>query len=632
MAEPTTKRARDASTAGNALQDIQQLKRKHHVLFREISKRLNYASDDGAYTGLIENKDLEYLNFSNLAREQLSAYLQFAFFNIGNGLAKSSAPTETDQSPLLKQWNTAFALRAAFLYASLQPVGGSSALECYPALPNPEQFEPLTPVILRQEDKFFWESCMRLSVHQKVCGVGAPGIGKTTTTFHLLKTIIMEKMAPVVYAVQQLSPNKTVYMKFVPIVKDGTVVDITVSCVESDRGPKSALEWQDGNYYVVDPGVTKVSCDVNFDNRVHIILVCSCDDSHWGKNEFTKMRSRGRKLLNNGFDEDVNSAFKRHMQMGHDNGSGRTLGGNFVYCSSWKLKDVIGGKHLLGLSDLTDATICSRYRVTGGSVRKIIAFTSEKQEKKKIENALSKLLDHTVHELADGRCNSAFDASAPESALVSVEPDENAPSEYRLVICSDVAEEIIAVRRLKLSWYALLDEDNSSNRGNLFESFVRHKLSRALELKMDRDSSPFLPPKASKDKKKNYTQSSTVLKFPERTVVRVTNLAESVRNSQSDLLFYSRDESEPLIDMICRFERGFLAIQVTIQPTHTAKAAAIRELLDALNLSDNEKLVIVFATPSNRLKNFKTAPVNPLLEHQDLAEKVEIHHVGITDS
>ena len=141
---------------------------------------------------------------------------------------------------------------------------------------------------------------------------------------------------------------------------------------------------------------------------------------------------------------------------------------------------------------------------------------------------------------------------------------------YRSVICSDLAEEMIAERHLKLSWYAALDAGNSGNLGNLFESLVRSKVSKQVELAMDHDSSPDRPPQGSKDREKNYKQSSTVICFSNRIIERVTNLAESVRNGSIDRLYYSRDESEPLIDMICQSDRGFLAIQATIQTQHDA--------------------------------------------------------------
>ena len=626
-------------TVTATLDDIRRLLEIHGEIYREISKGLDYESDDEGYSELLSNKVFDRLDFSKISRDNVAKYLEISFFTLGKQIAHHShkrtgrdqQPPLTHQPRLLEKWNTALAIRAALIHASLKSVGGSTELEYYPALPNVENFEKLSPVILRQEDKSFWEACLSGSMERKICGVGFPGIGKTTTTFYLLKQIVMERKKTVVYAVQEQFPRKTVYTKFVPVVVSGAVVDVTVSCIESDQGRDGVHELCNGDYYIVDPGDTKSSCDVRFSKNVCFILVCSCDESHWGKNEFTKMRSRGGNLPVLGLGEDFQEEFLHSIALDNDEDlHERTLGGAFVYCNSWTLRDLVNGKQILGLGHLSDENICSRYRVIGGSVRRIIDFSLATQEQR-MANALSRLSGQAIHELADGRCDFAFNTNAPESTLVSVEPHRNNPLMYDLAICSDFAEEMIAQKHLKLSWYAVLDEDNSGNRGNLFESFVRVKLSRQMELAMDRDSSPDPPPKESKDRKKNYKESSTTLHFSNRTIVRVTNLAQSVRNGSAANLYYSRDEAEPLIGMIFRFDGGFMAIQVTIRTQHVAATAKIRDLVAALSLADNEKLVIVYAVPCNRLQNFETTPVNPLLGHPDLAKKVEIHHVGIQD-
>mmetsp|Transcript_23045 Transcript_23045/g.64115 ORF Transcript_23045/g.64115 Transcript_23045/m.64115 type:complete len:180 (+) Transcript_23045:42-581(+) len=176
-------------------------------------------------------------------------------------------------------------------------------------------------------------------MERKICGVGVPGIGKTTTTFYLLKQIVMERNKTAVYAVQEQSPMKTGYMKFFPVVVSGAVVDVNVSCIESDQGPRGVHEWCNGDYYVVDPGATKSTCDVKFHKNVHVILVCSCDESHWGKNEFTKMRSRGGNLLELGSGEDLAEESVRSIELDlGERPHERTLGGAFVYCNSWKFE------------------------------------------------------------------------------------------------------------------------------------------------------------------------------------------------------------------------------------------------------------------------------------------------------
>ena len=96
-------------------------------------------------------------------------------------------------------------------------------------------------------------------------------------------------------------------------------------------------------------------------------------------------------------------------------------------------------------------------------------------------------------------------------------------------------------------------------------------------------------------------------------------------------MFYSKNESEPLIDMICWVENGFEATQATIQVTHDAKVAKIEALVNSLNMQETERLKIICAVPAICHKDFSTNLVNPLLDHPELAHKVSICHMAIGD-
>ena len=65
-----------------------------------------------------------------------------------------------------------------------------------------------------------------------------------------------------------------------------------------------------------------------------------------------------------------------------------------------------------------------------------------------------------------------YQPKAPSSALVSLYPGEDL-SVVDTVLRSDYVAEQLAARWLKISWYAIIDEDNAGNRGNLFEAYLR---------------------------------------------------------------------------------------------------------------------------------------------------------------
>ena len=49
-----------------------------------------------------------------------------------------------------------------------------------------------------------------------------------------------------------------------------------------------------------------------------------------------------------------------------------------------------------------------------------------------------------------------------------------------------------------------------------------------------------------------------------------------------------------------------------------------------MGLQDDEKLRIFFAVPVGRFREFETAPVNPLLDEEDL-NNVFIYHIAVSD-
>ena len=52
--------------------------------------------------------------------------------------------------------------------------------------------------------------------------------------------------------------------------------------IPSLRGPSA--------YYVVDPGMSKVSCDPKPSFKARVIIISSPNDRHWGGEEFEKFR------------------------------------------------------------------------------------------------------------------------------------------------------------------------------------------------------------------------------------------------------------------------------------------------------------------------------------------------------
>jgi len=454
---------------------------------------------------------------------------------------------------------------------------------------------------------------------QPVCGVGNPGIGKTTTSLYLLQQIVRERRKPVVYTIRKKMGSKDVFYEFTPIVENNHLTDVTVKVYEimpTEKLHKIPSIQNENAVYFVDPGTYEHSCDDTDENfEAKFIMAASNDSRHWGGNNFTKFRGSVTPMFG--------------LDPGHS-----SKPGILVYGSLWTGRQVILTKpYLPDIQDLSDNEVLRRFRVVGGSLRDIIMF-DEKIFKERVVTALA--LDQvTVNELVDGRYKCTFQPDAPSSILIGIGPRDNDLTDLKITLRSDYVEECLAYKYLKTSWYSFLDEDNAGNRGNIFESYIRAKFSRGpvqFSGNEARESVRERPPNGKKNEKKNYEPVNMITIGSNRTIARVSNMIEAVcADLSQEYMYYSKDESEPLIDMIFQVDDGFHAIQSTVRTSHDGDADKIKNLQEELQLGSGKNLKIFYAVPLTRYGKFVTEPVNPLLGRPDL-KNVFIYHVGVSGS
>ena len=512
----------------------------------------------------------------------------------------------------------AIEIRNAILYSSLENINEESGMKVFQGLvPDVQSPGGLTRVVIRPEDQAFWDRCIQLSLlGHPVCGVGNPGIGKTTTTLYLLRQLLMNLKQPVVYTIRKATGSRDIFYEFVPVIENDQVKDITIKVYglfAYDKKSTIPSMKRQGAFYVVDPGKFKGSCDDTDDlYEARFIMAASNDNRHWGGNEFTKNRQPSSSVARLRVYTDLKE-------------------GKLVYGSLWKGCQVILAKPYFDLlHSLDDNEVLHRFRIVGGCLRDILLF-SEDVFKQAVGTALS--LDPTVfQELAEGRFQFPFKPDSPSSLLIGICPD--GPDKRKITLKSDYVEEQLAKKYLKSSWYAILDEDNSGNRGNLFEAYLRVKFAQAPVTFSSAEARESLrdKPVGKRNEKKNYTPvSNDITVGSARTVVRVSNMIAAVRSDETQQnMYYSKNEREPLIDMIFRVEGGFDSIQATISENHKGEAEKIRTLKQQLGLGVGMTLRIFYAVPLSRYKNFVTSPVNPLLDQADLGN-VLIYHVGVSD-
>jgi hypothetical protein len=201
---------------------------------------------------------------------------------------------------------------------------------------------------------------------------------------------------------------------------------------------------------------------------------------------------------------------------------------------------VILAKPYIGkLQNLEDSEMLRRVRIVGGSLRDILLFEEDDFERK-VGEALNLDLS-TVQELTEGRYQFPFKPETPSSLLIGICPKGlDGPT---IILKSDYVEEQLANKYLKTAWYAVLDEENSGNRGNLFEAYLRVKFSQAPVIFTSAEARESLRETLSrKNGKKNFKPISITVGSA-RSVVRVSNMIEVVRNDKTLAnMYYSKNE------------------------------------------------------------------------------------------
>ena len=536
--------------------------------------------------------------------------------------AKVHVQTSENNKPIPQEFlTTVFELRNAILHSKLTDVEESDGMEVYdryvPDLQNPGN---LRSVILRRADKVFWDTSLTWSKkNHPVCGVGNPGIGKTTTTLYLLQQIIMREKKPVVYTIRSESVGEGIYYELEPVLEEGSCRVLDIKVILHNRShenmlkARTSLQNKDA-FYVVDPGDFKGSCNERKGIlQARFIMAASNDSAHWGKNDFKK---------------DRQSASFFPFQTIQPN----ELRGVFVYGHLWTASQVLAAKRFFPpFQKFDEKQILQLYRMFGGSVRDIMSLTEEEFQAD-AQGALTGISESIISELKDGRYKFAFEPEQPSSIIIGIGPKKDKPTNlFTVFLKSDYIQELIAEKWLLNSWYHLCDEDNGSNRGNLFEAFVRRKFyTQRVPFGSDqvRESRREKP---QTNVKRNYQAvTAGMMVGARRKVLRVSNLAASVRDDTTkEFVYYSKDEREPLIDMIYRVDGGYEAIQATISKKHDAARDKIENLKNDLDLQSDQTLRIFYAVPSVRYNEFATNPANPLDTDAYDFSNISIYHLSI---
>ena len=426
-------------------------------------------------------------------------------------------------------------------------------------------------IIIRKITQPFWDECIKevttTDSWVRVCAVGTPGIGKTTSTPFLIRMLLQEKHT-VVYRLR----SEDYFWEFQWNDEDGYVVNVHP---EDVRLSDIDCLNKDSTFYIVDPMSTSTSCFPPYSLAARTIIVSSPDETHWGGKEFIKRRER--------------------------------VVGRFRYFPLWTLDELLMARPYFESPALTVAEVEDRFRLFGGVPRHVFSddqdFRASSQSQ---DDAISALTAVQAEQIVKGEMDDvgSFSRNPPKTAIVGYAkiwtPEEIPFSSRQVEIVSPLVAEKISKKFMAQLWSLIPQEDKSG--WKIFEGYCR-------ELMMTSYGRSFLRRPCCGQKALEY-KNLTLIKLGACKEVRVgLNIYKAVVKGSSMTLFHSCNPNQPLIDFIYKDKVGhFHAFQATTGVKHTIQKKLARDLRAQLG---NVTLSIYYLTPAENFNKFVTAPANP---------------------
>jgi Retrotransposon hot spot protein len=438
-------------------------------------------------------------------------------------------------------------------------------------------------VVIRNITEDFWQTVIDTTNRSRVCAVGTPGIGKTTSTCILIR-LLLQQQKTIIYHVRTKEKNGFVYM--FTRTTEGSV-DVKV-IQEKDFNILDENINQTSTYYIVDPGNTKDDCNppANFIGKV--IIVASPDEGHWGVSEFFKDR-------------------------------GSNSGGMLQFLPVWNLQELIESSSVLGTINgvslgLTNQDIKSRFERFGGVPRYV--FASKERYDVQISRqdlALQALSENDAIRLAykDRSGIKTHSSDLPKGILLSyiTNPTEKKYQNGYAVFCSDFVYDSIVKRYMSVLWGEMMRSDGSFD-PYLFETYCT---TLFYDRKKEKDLTFEI-----RENSLNSVATTKALKRCTRKE-KVTSIIHSARNEEF-VLFQPISTTNKFVDFVYREGRTYHFFQCTIAARHSATPKHIHQLVldvlemnngDAINFQNPEntpRVHIYYTVPTFRFRKFATDP------------------------
>ena len=450
----------------------------------------------------------------------------------------------------------------------IQEIPESNGMRVLPQIPTLD-FIGWYDLVIRDVTQPFWEDCIRevstADMNVRVCAVGTPGIGKTSSTPFLIRMLLKEKHT-VVY--RRLSSRY--FWEFAWKNEEGGYVvtayprDYVIEDIESLN--------KSSTFYIVDPGSARRNCVPDSEFVARTIIVASPNESNWGGRDFTKQRFGAV--------------------------------GRFRYYPLWTLTEILKAKTYLSSTPPSDEEIQRRFRQVGGVLRHIFAnnedFAESLQSQKDAIEALTKRQAQLIFE---GQWNAvaSFGSDQPRSSLIGYSrlPGKMRFSPRHVTIISPSVAESITERFIGNFWNRMLQEDCAYSA--IFENYCRILMARPAQL--------FRVRECCGTSDSEYKDESDLL-LGGCTEIRMSlDIVAAVLKGNPMILYHSVDPKFPFIDFLYKDEKGEVhAFQPTVGKTHVCKAVGMDDLRKQV---ERRHLHIYYLTQGENFKEFVTNPRNP---------------------
>ena len=445
-------------------------------------------------------------------------------------------------------------------------------------------------VVLRNITEDFWRKVIEATKLHRICAMGSPGVGKTTTTGILIR-LLLEQKKTIVYRVRRLNKDGFVYM-FTPASDASGEVDVKV--IEE----KDFMYWDkhvnnESVYYIVDPGQTKDNCNLDENFKGNVIIVASLDEGHWGGTGFHK--GRGGKI------------------------------GTFLYYPAWSLPELISSSSFFDVH-VTEHQIVSRFGRFGGVPRIVFSTESDYYVYEEAQNrALEELTAASAISLAY-TTRSAIKRQTedlPRGILLSyvlADQDNHTFTKGYAKFSSDYVYEYIVDRYMYYLWERIVPNEGSFD-PYLFETYCAKLFYDAVQ-----PSKKSFPVKYSEEPLTAEVTDITLVQCTKKE--KVENIVAAAKRREH-CVFTPISKVNKLIDFMYRDGNTYYAFQSTIAGRHDASPRLIYEFVLGV-INENKigamdlmpRIMIFYAIPMFRFDKFKTKPAKANAKAREYCKKM----------